>query len=161
MNIPFNERVVRFFIWGVLSFIGILFIYAILVAKGAQTKGGGVHFGAIFICMSMVWLLLPAIIAELLQKLNSWIMIIGNTALVLLTTLLLYAMACAERGYGGLFLMFFVMWFAVLSPIVLVNSWIVRMHYVSCCKEQQNKNSNEQMITKEQSFRQPENNISS
>ena len=141
MNVPFNERVVRFLIWGVLSFIGILFIYAILVAKGAHTKGGGVHFGAIFIYMSMVWLLLPAIIAELLQKLNSWQMIIGNTALVLLTTLLLYAMARAERGYGGLFLMFFVMWFAVLSPIVLVNSWIVRMHYVSCRKEQQNENS--------------------
>lgn len=88
-------------------------------------------------------------------------MIIGNTALVLLTSLLLYAMARAERGYGGLFLMFFVMWFAILSPVVLVNSWIVRMHYVSCRKEQQNENSKKQIITKEQSFRQPENNISS
>ncbi|MBQ9682642.1 MAG: hypothetical protein IJV35_05155 [Neisseriaceae bacterium] len=161
MNIPFSERIIRFIIWGVLSVIGIFIIYAILVAKGAHTEGGGVNFGAIFIYMSMVWLLLPAIIAELLQKLNSWQMVIGNTALVLLTSLLLYAMARAESGYGGLFLMFFVMWFAILSPVVLINSIIVRMHYVSCRKEQQNKNSNEQITTEEQPFRQPENNISS
>ena len=85
----------------------------------------------------MVWLFLPAIIAELLQKLNFWQMIITNTALVLLTSLLLYAMARADGGYGG-----FVYWFAILSPVVLVNSIIVHMHYVSCRnKQQDNQNT--------------------
>ena len=61
-------------------------------------------------------------------------MIITNTALVLLTSLLLYAIARADGGYGGMFFMFFVYWFVILSPVVLINSIIVRMHYVYCRK---------------------------
>ena len=63
MNISFVERIVRFVFWGVFSVIGIFIVYAILVAMGTNTKGSGVNLGAIFVYMSMVWLLLPAIIA--------------------------------------------------------------------------------------------------
>ena len=157
MNIPFSERIARFIIWGVWSVVWICILYVILLiiygVKFLENLGG--------IALVYMILLIPAALtAEILQKYDTKSMIIINTFLSSIPCVLLFSLV-GRGGEAAVVVALIAILLIPLGVITLINSYIVRMHYVSCRKEQQNENSNEQMTTKEQPFRQPENNISS
>lgn len=157
MNIPFSERIVRFIIWGVWSVVWICILYVILLiiygVKFLENLGG--------IALVYMILLIPAALtAEILQKYDTKSMIIINTFLSSIPCLLLSSLV-GNGGEAAVVVAAITIFLIPLGVVTLINSYIVRMHYISCRQEQQNENSNEQMTTEEQPFRQPENNISS
>lgn len=157
MSIPFSERIARFIIWGVWSVVWICILYVILLiiygVKFLENLGG--------IALVYMILLIPAALtAEILQKYDTKSMIIINTFLSSIPCLLLSSLV-GRGGEAAVVVALIAILLIPLGVVTLINSYIVRMHYISCRKEQQNENSNEQMTTKEQPFRQPENNISS
>ncbi|MBR7002580.1 MAG: hypothetical protein IKI11_07980 [Neisseriaceae bacterium] len=159
MSIPFSERIARFIIWGVWSVVWICILYVILLIIYGVKFLENLNLGGIAL-VYMILLIPAALTAEILQKYDTKSMIIINTFLSSIPCLLLFSLV-GRGGEAAVVVAAITIFLIPLGVVTLINSYIVRMHYVSCRKEQQNENSNEQMTTEEQPFRQSENSISS